>query len=228
MNYEYEPIEGRRTRVYTANSDIRYGYDLLGRISTVTVMKRDGAPVNPPEVTINTYTALGSLQDVYYPNGVHAYYQYDVMNRLTSLAYTNSGGTMLAQYIYAPNTNGQWKTATEVQRQSDGTYSTSQFVWSYDNLGRLTNETCSSTLTGLSYTNRYVYNLVGNRLWLTSIVGAVITAVGYTYNDNDQLITDGTFINWYDANGALINRSTAAETNGYYYNLNGSVLDIDI
>jgi hypothetical protein len=169
-----------------------------------------------------------SLQDVYYPNGVHALYQYDVMNRLTNLVYAKSNGALLAQYSYVPNTNGQWISATEVQLKDGGGYSTNQFGWHYDNLGRLTNETCSSTLTGLSYTNRYVYNLVGNRLWLTSIVGAVITAVGYTYNDNDQLITDGTFINWYDANGALINRSTAAETNGYYYNLNGSVLDIDI
>ena len=219
VNYEYEPIEGRRVRTYTVNSDIRYSYDLLGRISTVMVMKRDGAPVNPPEVTTNAYTALGSLQDVYYPNGVHALYQYDVMNRLTNLVYTTGGGTLLAQYSYISNTNGQWKAAAETLRQVNATYVTNTLGWFYDNLGRLTNETCSSTLAALNYTNKYVYDLAGNRLWMTNVAGSVTTVMGYTYNTNDQLITDGSFTNWYDVNGSLTNRSSLSEQNAYFYNL---------
>ena len=180
LNYEYEPIEGRRTRLYTTNTDLRYSYDELGRIKTVSVAKRDGAALSPFEVTTNGYTALGSLQDVYYPNGVHALYQYDVMNRLTNLVYTSGSGQLLAQYIYAPNTNGQWKTAKEIQWQSGASFSTNQFAWFYDNVGRLTNETCSSTASGLNYTNRYVFDLLGNRLWQTNILGATTQATGYT------------------------------------------------
>jgi len=229
VNYGYEPIEGRRVRVYTANSDIRYGYDELGRVKTVTVMMRDGVVLTVPEVTANNYTKLGSLQDVYYPNGVHAAYQYDgLMNGLTNLTYTGSSSVLLAQYQYASNTNGQWKVATEIQRQVNGTYATNQLGWFYDNLGRLTNEACGSTLPGLSYTNKYVYSLVGNRLWLTNIVGTTTTVVGYSYNNNDQLTQEvttvnggaaGTFVDLYDANGALTNHSSATEQNSYSYNL---------
>jgi RHS repeat-associated protein len=228
LNYEYEPVEGRRVRLYTANSDIRYGYDLLGRIQTVSVFKRDGTTLTTPEVTTNGYTALGSLQDVYYPNGVHAAYQYDLMNRLTNLTYITGSSVLLAQYVYAPNTNGQWRTATEIQRQVNGTYLTNQLAWGYDNLGRLTNEACGSTLAALNYTNRYVYNLVGNRLWQTNLAGSTTTVIGYSYNDNDQLLKEvttingsasGTFTNWYDVNGSLTNRTSATETNLYSYNL---------
>jgi YD repeat-containing protein len=171
LNYGYEPVEGRRVRVYTANSDLRYTYDELGRIKTVAVVMRDGAVLPEPEVTTNTYTALGSLQDVYYPNGIHASYQYDgLMNRLTNLTYTSGSSVLLAQYSYLPNTNGQWKRAVEIQQQVGGTYATNQLGWYYDNLGRLTNETCGSTLATLNYTNRYVYNLVGNWIHLMILV----------------------------------------------------------
>jgi hypothetical protein len=70
VNYEYEPVEDRRVRTYTTNSNLRYGYDALGRVQTVTVMMRNGVMLTTPEVKTNNYTALGSLQDVYYPNGV--------------------------------------------------------------------------------------------------------------------------------------------------------------
>jgi len=222
VNYEYEPVESRRTRVYTTNTDLRYSYDELGRVKTVSVYKREGVTLGTPEVTTNTYTALGSLQDVYYPNGVHALYQYDLMNRLTNLVYTSGSGQLMAQYIYASNTNGQWKTATEIQWQSGTSFSTNQVAWFYDNLGRLTNETCSSTATGLSYTNRYVFNLLGNRLWQTNIVGGTTQVTGYTYDTNDQLLAESgavSFTNLYDANGSLTNRASGAETNGYVFNL---------
>jgi hypothetical protein len=134
------------------------------------------------------------------------------MNRLTNLIYTAGSGTLLAQYSYASNTNGQWKTATEIQRQVGGTYATNWLAWGYDNLGRLTNEMCSSTLAALNYTNWHVYSLVGNRLWATNIAGRVTSVVGYTYNTNDQLLVEsyasGSFTNWYDANGSLTNRSS--------------------
>lgn len=222
VNYEYEPVEGRRTRVYTTNTDLRYSYDALGRIQTVSVAKRGGVVLSPLEVTTNDYTALGSLQDIYYPDGIHALYQYDVMNRLTNLVYTNGSGQLLAQYHYAPNTNGQWKTATEIQWQSGTNFSTNQLAWFYDNLGRLFKETCGSTALGLSFTNQYVFDLLGNRLWETNVLGGTTTTTGYTYNTNDQLLVESggtSFTNLYDANGSLTNRTSGTETNGYVFNL---------
>ena len=125
-------------------------------------------------MTTNIYTRLGSLQDVFYPNGVHAAYQYDAMNRLTNLTTTGSASVLLSQYQYVPNVNGWLQTATEILRQVNGTYATNQLAWGYDNLGRLTNEASSSTLAALNFTNKYVYDLAGNRLWKTNVVGVVI------------------------------------------------------
>jgi hypothetical protein len=86
-------------------------------------------------------------------------------------------------------------------------------------------EASSSTVTALNFTNSYVYDLAGNRLWKTNVVGAVKTTTGYTYNANDQLVIEtnvaGSFTNKYDANGSVTNRSSASETNLYSYNLEG-------
>jgi hypothetical protein len=71
---------------------------------------------------------------------------------------------------------GGWRqAATEILRQVNGTCVTNQLAWGYDNLGRLTNEAISSTLTALNFTNKYMYDLAGNRLWKTNVVGAVTT-----------------------------------------------------
>jgi RHS repeat-associated protein len=229
LNYEYEPIAKRLVRTYTSNSDLRYGYDTLGRITTVTVIKRNGATLTIPEVTTNYYNELSKLADVFYPNGIHAMYRYDgVMNCLTNVSYATSNNVLLAQYQYSAKVNGQWNTVNEALLQTNGTYVTNRLVWYYDNAGRLTNEGCSSTLSALSYTNLYVYNLVGNRLWTTNIANAVTKVVGCSYNDNDQLLQEvttvngasaGTFTNSYNENGSLTNRSSATEQNSYSYNL---------
>jgi hypothetical protein len=59
-------------------------------------------------VTTNLYTAVGSLQDVYYPNGVQAHYDYDALNRLTNVLHTGSGNVLLSQSAYRLHTNG-WR-----------------------------------------------------------------------------------------------------------------------
>jgi RHS repeat-associated protein len=89
----------------------------------------------------------------------------------------------------------------------------------------------------LNYTNKYVYNLVGNRLWQTNVSSVGMTVTAYTYNDNDQLLQEvttgsgsGTFTNKYDANGALttaiVNRTDGghqlAETINYTYDYKGN------
>jgi RHS repeat-associated protein len=222
VNYEYEPIEGRRVRTYTANSDLRYGYDELGRVKTVTVMMRDRQTLTTPEVTTNNYTALGSLQDVYYPNGVHAAYQYDLMNRVTNVVNYNNVGGILSSYQYTVGTNGVVKAVTEVRLESGENYSTNQIAYTYDNIGRLVREASVSPLSEANYTNSYVYDLTGNLLWRTN--GATGEIISYTYNTNDQLLVEsstlsGSFTNKYDTNGSPTNRASASESAAYVYDL---------
>ena len=83
LNYEYDLASGQRIRTYTVNSDIHYGYDSLGRLQTVTVVKRDGHVLSPAEVTTYNYDAVGNRLSVALPNGVTTRYTYDDKYRLT-------------------------------------------------------------------------------------------------------------------------------------------------
>ena len=113
----------------------------------------------------------------------------------------------------------------ETRLEGVGNISTNWITWAYDNLHRLGQETCFSTLAGLNYTNSYVYDLAGNRLWKTNCGSAGTAVTGCSYNANDQLVTEtnavASFTNYYDPNGSLTNRSSATEQNLYSYNLEG-------
>jgi len=63
----------------------------------------------------------------------------------------------------------------------------------------------ATTVSKLNYTNSYVYDLAGNRLWKTNFSSTGTQVTGYTNNANDQLVTKtnaaGSFTNKYDAKG---------------------------
>ncbi|HVU09389.1 MAG TPA: LamG-like jellyroll fold domain-containing protein [Verrucomicrobiae bacterium] len=222
ISYEYDPAMNYLTRAYTMNSDVRYGYDALNRLNAVTVMERDGVALTTPEVTTNDYTALGSLQDVYYPSGVYAAYQYDVMNRLTNLIY-QLGTINLATYSYQADAAGRRTNAVEILRQENGSYLTNTLAWQYDNLNRLTNEALICSVSSAGYTNSYAYDLAGNRLGKVH-VGNSLETITYQYNQNDELTNETSSVNptvayLYDANGSLTNKTAGTTVNRYAYNL---------
>lgn len=228
IHYEYDPVAGYLTRAYTVNSDVRYAYDELGRLQTVTVVKRNGLAVSPPEVTRHTYTRLGSLENVHFPNGTRTFHQYDALNRLTNVVHYDSSNQVLGRYEYTVAADGRRLAATETRLESGGGYSTTQIAWTYDNLRRLVREASSSTAAALNFTNSYVYDLAGNRLWKTNVTSAGTQVTGCAYNANDQLVTDGAFTSFYNANGSVTNRFSATETNVYAYNLEGRLASATI
>ena len=59
VNYGYDPISGEHTSTCTANSEVEYGYDLMGRLQTVSVVKRDGVMLANAEITTYGYDAVG-------------------------------------------------------------------------------------------------------------------------------------------------------------------------
>jgi RHS repeat-associated protein len=230
ISYEYDPAMGWLTRAYTINSDVRYGYDELSRLKTVSVVKRDGTTLSPWEVTTNTYTKLGSLQNVFFPNGTWTVYQYDVMNRLTNLTH-QAGATNLAIYSYELNTTGQRTNAVEILRQENGTYLTNTLSWQYDGLNRLTNEVLICSTSSASYTNSYAYDLAGNRLKKVH-TGGTSETVTYAYDSNDELTgeTNGAAITTYlyDANGSLTNKTVGTTVNSYTYNLENKLAAVAV
>jgi RHS repeat-associated protein len=227
INYGYDLATGRHTRTCTKNSELAYAYDELGRLKTVTVLKRNGVTVSPPEVTTYAYTAVGSRESVTLANGIVTAYQYDALNRLTNLTH-QVGSTNLATYRYQLHPTGRRTNAVEILRQEDGTYLTNTHAWKYDGMYRLTNEVVASSASAGQYATEYHYDRVGNRLKKILTQGANVTTITNEYNNNDQLLKEVTKLNSaitgttsfdYDANGSLTSKSNATAITTYNYNL---------
>jgi hypothetical protein len=189
INYGYDLATGRRTSTCTINSEVAYGYDALGRLETVRVLKRNGAPLGTPEQAVYTYTKTGSRETVSLPNGVVTTYLYDSLNRLTNLTH-QAGSTNLATYSYKLHPTGRRTNAVEILRQEDGTYLTNTLNWAYDGMYRLTNEVSASTSSAGQYSTAYQYDLVGNRLKKLQISGSSTNSVESAFDLNDELLTE--------------------------------------
>ncbi len=93
-------------------------------------------------------------------------------------------------------------------------------------------ESSTSTASELNFSNQYTYDLTGNRLKKSSL-GVSPENIDYTYNDNDQLITEtsntkGGLTYDYDANGSLISKTGQNATYTYTYNLQNRLATADI
>jgi len=232
INYVYDQATGRHTETSTTNSDILYGYDQLGRVKTVTVTKQNGVVLGTSLLITYFYTPVGNIDHITYPNGTETDYGYDTLNRLTSVTNkVTASGNMLSSYSYTVNADGMRTGVTEHQLESDGTTSTTTKTWSYDNLQRLTGETVVSSISGNSYTDTYSYDLVGNRLSKTDVVGSTTTVATDSFNADDQLTSETGTVNgsssWstsfqYDLNSSLTSvtrTGTGAESDTYGYDL---------
>jgi hypothetical protein len=106
-----------------------------------------------------------------------------------------SSGSVLSSYTYTLNADGIRTGLTEQQKESDGSTSTTTKAWTYDNLMRLTGEAVTSTISANSYTDTYSYDLVGNRLSKTDVVGTTTTVTNDSFNNNNQLTSETGTVN---------------------------------
>lgn len=219
------------TTVNIIDAQVRYAYDLLGRLETVTTDRRNRYPVvfdpqNPTldETTRYTYNTVGSLKSIDYPNGQTAIYDYDALNRLTDLVWSKDAAETY-RYHYDNYAGGQ---RAAVQEYYAGAVTpTAESEWTYDNLNRLTEEVFADGAN--DYTRRYGYDLVGNRKTVKDGTDSILTS--YSYNDLDQLTfedhTAGQDYSYvYDANGSLEQRIHGTDLQNdpadiYVYNLQG-------
>ncbi len=239
IHYVYDPATQRHTETWTGTSyanavtDIQYGYNDLGELASVTVLKENGQ--TPAAVQSSTqYNAAGGKSTTTLPNTV---YTYDAGGRLTSTF--NSATGITTSYTYKPNTNdisqetvsassgasvatysysyradGLKTGEVDTTYNSDGTVNdTRTLSWQYDGLDRVTQETSSDTAgtTALNYTDLYQYDLNSNRTTETieNGSGTVTDTITSSYNANDELTqavdaNTGTTVYTYDNNGSQI------------------------
>ena len=227
VNYEYDPVSGRLERTYTgtadpdetsiasdgkAVTDTRYEYDILGRLSKVSVHERNDTPLDTPEDTLYTYDLLGNLDTVTLSSGVVSDYIYDELGRLTELTHfepeDGSGdpnsyedNDVLGMFEYELLLDGRRAGVDE----TDDLGQVTQIDWFYDNLGRLTGEAYDSHDDSLDFIDEYRFDLVGNRLqklthnqpmaaeldaYLTDRTFTPDEAIDYEYDANDRLLVE--------------------------------------
>ncbi len=234
LNYEYDPVTGQVSQVSTSSTDIQYTYDALGRLSTVEAVLIDGTTAAIPQITQYHYSADGALQSVDYPNGVVATYVYDDLNRLIEVSNVGPNATLLSRYQYTLSADGQRIAETDATLESDGSMGTAAITYTYDALGRLTQEV-SQDMTGdqpnLNFTESFAFDLAGNRIEATLVNASGTVSTITTFNGNSEETSEvssqgANYAFTYDANGSLIqtadNGSVVAR---YSYDMNNQLVE---
>ncbi len=255
INYVYDLATQRHTETWTgtayanAVSDIQYGYNSMGELASVTVLKENGqAPAAVASSTV--YNATGGTSTTNLPNTV---YIYDPGSRLTSsfdsatgiaTTYTykpstnyistetvtrNLSPVTLAVYSYAYRADGLKTGEVDTTYNSDGTVNdTRTLSWQYDGLDRVTQETSSDTAgtAALNYTDLYQYDLNSNRTTETEENGSgtVTDTITSSYNADNELTqavdaNTGTTVYTYDNNGSQTSVTSPTGTTTNVYDL---------
>ncbi len=169
LNYSYF-ADGSRSTIGTSVGSIGYGYDVLGRLASVT---------SPYSETFSwTYNNDSTVEAESLPNGASVLMTYNALKELTGLQ--NSVGTSIASQFTGLTYDGagNLKTFTETNNAASAYSGTTSYT--YDSTGQLTQET-STRLGG--YTNNYAYDAAGNA---TTFRNASVS-----YNTKNQISSTG-------------------------------------
>jgi len=195
VSYTYDAA-GNRLTLATLAGTVSYSYDAANQLTGVT---------DPQHATSTlAYDPVGLRTKLSLPNGVTVDYSYDALNRLTNIVQKH-GATTLASYSYTLGAAGNRTGVTE----ADG----SAFQWGYDDAYHLTEEKRLDSSNATVSDTSFAYDATGNRLSQT--VNGVTT--NYTYNNLDQLLSDGTATYGYDGRGNLTSITSGANVTTYGY-----------
>ena len=192
VSYEYDDASRLTKITAPSGKDTTYTYDALGRNTTITSSGN----------TIATYSYTGVLNTgVAYGNGENITYNYDALLRLANL----DNGVQNYTYTYDDVSN----------ITSDGIKD-----YSYDNLYRLAQV---ATTTGGTTLENYNYDDAGNRTtdiqntYTTNTLNQYTTlswatSTTYIYDDNGNIINNGTYTFIYDYKNRVVEVQDANNT----------------
>lgn len=194
VSYEYDSRGLRTKLVYPDNSYITYEYDALSRLTKIK--DEDGNSIAEYE-----YDALSRRTLLTLGNDANAMYEYDIANRLKKLTNNISDGNSIV-FEY----NRYDKVGNRLSMKVDDA---NEHIYQYDSLYQLIfvdyNDGNSTSYSYDSLGNRISVddgNLVSysrNNLNQYTSVGSAV----YSYDDNGNLIHDGTYLYYYDCENRL-------------------------
>ena len=215
LGYSYDSF-GRMTStsVFDAGADplvdgpervTSYGYDILGRLVSV---REDATPTNttddPQVETDYTFDPQGRMDTQTTTAGTAASvttdYDYDALGRLDTQTDSDQSGNVLASYDYEVRADGKrtsldetvWFDANDDDIRQAGEVKSTSYDWTYDDVGRLTDEAITHFDSGVSQAEKFEYDLTGNRTKLEKDTGYSGTFVpdevfAYDYDAGDRL-----------------------------------------
>ncbi|WP_236622194.1 RHS repeat-associated core domain-containing protein [Novipirellula maiorica] len=216
LGYSYD-AQGRlsSTAVFAAGDDFEiddpervtsYRYDLLGRLVSV---QEDSTPVNtsddPQLQTDYAFDLAGrmdttTISDPSSGESVTSDYDYDSLGRLDTQTDTDENSNVLADYDYTVRVDGKrtaldetfWFDADDDGVVDAGEQKTTSYDWTYDEVGRLTDEVIDHWDNNFDQTESFTYDLTGNRIQLDRDHGnnGVDQVITYDYDANDRLFNE--------------------------------------
>jgi RHS repeat-associated protein len=182
VSYSYNAAGQRTSMTLPGSRTVSYSYDGQGRMTTLTDWANR-------QLTFG-YNVDGQRTTTTRPGGVTTTNTYDGAGRLTGVTHTGPGGT-LKSFTYTLDAAGNRTGVTG----NGGTES-----YTLDALSRITAVTYPN-----GDTSSYTYDANGNRLSWTR-AGTNAGTTNYTYDDADQLLTEGSLTYSYDAAGNVTAR----------------------
>ncbi|RZB33837.1 MAG: hypothetical protein SRB2_03673 [Desulfobacteraceae bacterium Eth-SRB2] len=198
LSYGYNSDFNLNSFTYSGGT-VNYSYDndgLLTGASGFTISRNAGNGL-PESVTD------GSLSLIL---GFNGYGEVDAQDFTVS-------GQNPTSWILTRDNNGRITQKTETV---DGV--TSDYVYTYDSMGRLLTVSKDSTLI-----EEYQYDPNGTRNYEMNTLRG-ITGRSFTYSDEDHLLTAGTDIYQYDLDGFLTSKTNGSDVTTYDYSSRGELL----
>ncbi|TVR17216.1 MAG: hypothetical protein EA391_05405 [Balneolaceae bacterium] len=204
-----------------------YEYNPLGQLHKVFLSTSGSydSQNDDPEVTY-TYTPTGAIDKILYDGGKEADYDYNIRDWVTSINSVSSpGGNFAALYQYQKNGNIAMSRFFNPDIDLSSSHNDYRYVYSYDNLSRLTGADyrygSSGTVSSWFDVAGLNYDSNGNILSLQrrDDTGTLVDNLTYNYGANNRLssVLDaaGQHHNWdaftssfiYDDNGNMISQS---------------------